>query len=553
MSELLKADVVVVGGGLAGLVTTCELAAAGRRVLLLDQEGQAGLGGQATWALGGLFLVDTPEQRLLGIRDDVELAWQDWEGSAGFDRDVDYWPRRWARSYVEFAAGGLRAWLRSLGVSFFPIVGWTERGDGTATGPGNSVPRFHVTWGTGPALLEPFLGQLGEWVTAGRVEVRFRHRVEDLVQTAGRVTGVTGGVLADDPSPRGVATNRTAIGEFRVEADAVVLTSGGIGGNPDLVRRRWPTQLGEPPRDLVVGVPAHVDGRLQEIATRSGASLVNADRLWHYVEGVADPRPIWPGHGVRISPGPSSLWIDATGRRLPPPILPGGDTLGALTHLRRTGYDHSWFIATRRIVDREYLLSGSVQNPELCRRDRRAVLRRIAGDPPPAVLEFARRGVDWVAADDVRALVAKMNAMTGDPLLDPVAVDKVVRARDAQFANPFAKDLQAMTIKATRAYRGDRLVRVAAPHRLLDRSAGPLVAVRLRTLTRMSLGGLETNLRGQVLRPGGQVFPGLFAAGEVAGFGGGGMHGYRSLEGGFLGGCLHTGRVVGRYVAEETR
>ncbi|MEP7161000.1 MAG: FAD-binding dehydrogenase [Dermatophilaceae bacterium] len=553
MTQEMSGDVVVVGSGIAGLVATCELVDAGRRVVLLDQEGPQSVGGQAAWALGGLFLVNTPEQRRLGIRDDVELAWQDWQGNAGFDRNVDYWPRRWARSYVEFAAGEQRAWLRAMGVRFFPIVGWAERGDGTATGPGNSVPRFHVTWGTGPGLLRPFVERVRAAVDTGRVDIRFRHRVDDLVLTGGRVTGVSGAILADDDRPRGIATNRDVVGDFRVAAGAVILAAGGIGGNPGLVRQRWPIHLGEPPQDFVVGVPAHVDGRMQGIATRAGASLVNGDRPWHYVEGVANWKPVWPGHGIRIVPGPSSLWLDATGKRLPPPHLPGFDTLGALSHLCRTGHEHSWFVATRRIVEKEYLMNGSEQNPELTMRRRGGVARLLTGGTQRSVLQFVRHGPDWVVADDARSLVAKMNVLTPIPLLDPVAVDRVVRARDAQIATRFTKDAQAMAIYATRARHGHRFVRVSPPHRLLDRSAGPLVAVRLRILARMSLGGLETNLRGQVLQPGGQVFPGLYAAGEVAGFGGGGMHGHRSLEGAFLGGSLYSGRVVGRFAAEETR
>ncbi|KAE8763681.1 FAD-binding dehydrogenase [Georgenia thermotolerans] len=545
----MDADVIVVGAGLAGLVATAELAAAGRRVLLLDQENAANLGGQAYWSFGGLFLVDSPEQRRMGVRDSLDLARQDWAGTAGFDRErEDRWPREWARAYVEFAAGEKRAWLRRLGVRFFPVVGWAERG-GEAAGPGNSVPRFHITWGTGPGLLEPFVRQVRAAVDAGLVQVAFRHRVDGLTVTDGVVDGVHGTVLEPSPAPRGAPSSRTAVGRFERHAGAVVVTSGGIGGNPELVRRHWPARLGTPPEHLLTGVPAYVDGRMLETAVATGASAVNRDRMWHYTEGITNYAPVWPGHGIRILPGPSSLWLDATGRRLPVPLFPGFDTLGTLAHLRRTGHDHSWFVLTQRIIEKEFALSGSEQNPDLTGKDLRLLAQRLRPGAPGPVEAFKERGADFVVAGTLAELVAGMNALTPAPLLDPARVEGEVVARDREMLNPFTKDLQVAALRQARAYRGDRLIRVAAPHRLLDPAAGPLIAVKLHVLTRKTLGGLETDLDGRVLRPDGAPLPGLYAAGEVAGFGGGGMHGYRALEGTFLGGCLFSGRRAGRAAA----
>jgi predicted oxidoreductase len=549
----VHADVIVVGGGLAGLVATAELADAGRRVVLVDQEPEASLGGQAFWSFGGLFFVDSPEQRRARIRDSRDLAWQDWLGTAGFDRPDDHWPRRWAEAYVDFAAGEKRAWLHAQGVRFLPSVSWAERGGYLATGPGNSVPRFHITWGTGPGLLEPFARRVREAERRGLVELRFRHKVDRLLVTGGAVDGVAGEVLEPSAAARGQASSRTVVGDFELRAQAVVVTSGGIGANHDLVRRNWPERLGRAPRSMISGVPDHVDGRMLAITQAAGASLLHPDRMWHYVEGIRNWAPIWSRHGIRILPGPSPLWLDAEGRRLPVPLFPGFDTLGTLAHITRTGHDHTWFVLTQKIIEREFALSGSEQNPDLTGKSIRQVLAtRVGSGAPEPVEAFKRHGADFVVERDLGALVRGMNALTDTPLLDEQAVEREVVARDREMANPYTKDLQVTAIHGARRYLPDRLTRVAVPHRLLDPDAGPLIAVKLHVLTRKTLGGLETDLTGRVLRPGGDPLPGLYAAGEVAGFGGGGMHGYRSLEGTFLGGCLFSGRTAGRAAASAT-
>jgi uncharacterized protein len=549
-SHSSETDVVVVGAGLAGLVATAELADAGRRVILLEQEPEASFGGQAWWSFGGLFLIDSPEQRRMRVHDSLELARQDWFGTAGFDRASDHWPRQWAEAYLQFAAGEKRSWLKEQGVGFFPVVGWAERGGYTATGHGNSVPRFHIVWGTGPGIVEPFARRVRAAVDAGRVELRFRHRVSELVVTDGTVTGVRGAVLESSGVARGEASSRTGIGDFAISAQAVVVTAGGIGGNHELVRRNWPARLGPAPRRLLSGVPAHVDGRMLEATEAAGASVVNSDRMWHYTEGIANHSPVWAQHGIRILPGPSSMWFDATGNRLPVPLFPGFDTLGTLAHIGTTGYEHTWFVATHKIVEKEFALSGSEQNPDLTGKDMKLLLTRVKAGVSAPVQAFLDKGEDFVVADTLPELVAGMNRITGgSPQLDLAQIEREIVARDREIAHPFTKDLQITAIRGARNYLGDKLIRVAPPHRILDPEAGPLIAVRLNLITRKTLGGLETDLSGRVLRPGGAVFPGLYAAGEIAGFGGGGMHGYRSLEGTFLGGCLFSGRVAGRAAA----
>ncbi|MFT4030061.1 MAG: FAD-binding dehydrogenase [Protaetiibacter sp.] len=545
-----QADAIIIGAGLAGLVAASELVEAGKRVVILEQEPEASFGGQAWWSFGGLFLVDSPEQRRMGVKDSHELARQDWFASAEFDRAEDDWAREWAEAYLAFAAGEKREWLRGKGVSFFPVVGWAERGGYTATGHGNSVPRFHITWGTGPGILKPFIRTVRQGVESGLVELRFRHRVDRLMTKGGAVVGAAGKVLAPDEAERGVPSNREELDDFEVRGQAVVVASGGIGGNHELVRKHWPEWLGTAPEHMLSGVPAHVDGRLLAIAEKAKARLVNQDRMWHYVEGIENYAPVWPLHGIRILPGPSSMWFDATGQRLPVPLFPGFDTLGTLEYLRQTGYDHSWFVLDQSIIEKEFALSGSEQNPDLTGKSVRQLLRqRLGKGATDAVEAFKSKGPDFVVADSLDDLVAGMRRLAPEVELDVLTLRRELEARDRELDNAFTKDAQVSALRGARNYRGDKLIRVAKPHRILDQKHRPLIAVKLHVLTRKSLGGIQTNLSSQALTAAGKPIPGLYAVGEAAGFGGGGVHGYRALEGTFLGGCLFTGRQAGRAIA----
>lgn len=541
------ADVVVVGAGLAGLVAASELARRGRKTIILDQEGENCLGGQAFWSLGGLFMVDTPEQRRMGIKDSFELARADWLGSAQFDRPEDDWPRQWAEAYLDFATGDMRGFLRDLGLRWFPVVGWAERGGGLAHAHGNSVPRFHITWGTGPGVLEPFISKVRAAVSDGLVEIRHRHRVSRLIVEGGAVRGVAGETLAADPVDRGAKSSREVTGEFELQADAVVVSSGGIGGNHELVRRYWPTErLGAAPASMLSGVPHHVDGRMLGIAEDAGATLINADRMWHYTEGVQNWDPIWPLHAIRILPGPSSMWFDARGNRFGAPCLPGFDTLSTLKTILATGFDYSWFVLTQKIIEKEFALSGSEQNEDFTSKSWRMLLKdRLSKGAPKAVEAFKTHGADFVVADTLPELVKGMNGL-GEVAIDLGHLHSQIEDRDRQLDNPFTKDAQIIALHGCRAYRGDRLLRTAKPHRILDPGAGPLIAVKLHIMTRKSLGGLQCDLEGRALSQSGEPVPGLFAAGEAAGFGGGGYHGYNALEGTFLGGCIFSGLKAGR-------
>lgn len=549
----MKYDVAIVGAGLAGLVAACELVDAKKKVLLVDQEPENSIGGQAYWSFGGIFLVNSPEQRRLGIKDSKELAWQDWQGTAGFDRldDEDSWAYKWARAYVDFAAGEKYDWLKSKGIKFFPVVGWAERGGSLAGGHGNSVPRFHIVWGTGPGIVKPFVDKVKQAIKDGFIDFKPRHRVDEFIQQEGEITGISGTVLAETFINRGEKSSRLGIGEFSYEAKAVIVASGGIGANFDLVRKNWPARLGTPPKNMVCGVPAYVDGRMLEITEHAGGRIVNRDRMWHYTEGLKNWDPIWPNHGIRILPGPSSLWFDAEGNRFHAPNFPGFDTLSTLEAIQKTGYDYSWFILTEKIIEKEFALSGSEQNPDLTNKSISDVLKRIFPGPPAPIQAFKNHGEDFVIAHDLKELVDGMNKLAGNELLDFMKIKEQILARDREMDNKFTKDLQVNAIHGARNYIGDKWVRVAKPHKILDTKNWPLIAVRLNILTRKTLGGLQTNLNGAVLGMDGQPIPGLYAAGEVSGFGGGGVHGYRALEGTFVGGCLFSGRQVGRYLGKE--
>jgi predicted oxidoreductase len=551
----LKFDVIVVGAGLAGLVATAELADAGLKVLLLDQEPEASFGGQAWWSFGGLFLVNSPEQRKMGIKDSKELAWQDWLGTAGFDRqdDEDYWAIKWAEAYVDFAAGEKRQWLFDMGVRFFPVVGWAERGGYLAEGHGNSVPRFHIVWGTGPGIIKPFEERVRKAMVNGLVDYRPRHCVNELITENGTVVGARGDILVASNVSRGESSSREVIGDFEFHSQAVMVTSGGIGGNHELIRKNWPDRLGSAPKNMISGVPEHVDGRMLTITEKAGGRIVNRDRMWHYTEGIKNWNPVWPMHGIRILPGPSSLWLDATGKRFPTPIFPGFDTLGTLEAIMKSGYDYSWFILTQKIIEKEFALSGSEQNPDLTGKSIKKVLARVLPGPTEPVKAFMDKGEDFVIANTLAELVTGMNKLTGDNLLKLDEIERQIRARDREIDNKFTKDLQITAMRGARNYLGDKLIRVAPPHKLLDPKMGPLIAVRLNIISRKTLGGLQTDLSGRVLDSSGNPVYGLYAAGEVSGFGGGGIHGYRSLEGTFVGGCLFTGRQAGRALSKELK
>ncbi|KAJ6151312.1 FAD binding domain-containing protein [Penicillium chermesinum] len=514
-----ESPVIIIGGGLAGLVAAYELSKREVRTIIVDQENEASLGGQAFWSLGGLFCVNSAEQRRAGIKDSRELALQDWFGTARFDRECDYWPRKWAEAFVDFATEHLEDYVKALGLEFLS-VGWAERGDGNAAGHGNSVPRFHLTWGTGPAVTQLFEKPVREAEKKKLIEFKFRHQVDSLLvdENSGAAIGIRGKILEPSETARGVASSRKSIDTFELHGSSILISSGGIGGDIELVKKNWPVdRLGQPPSKVVVGVPAHVDGRMIGIAREAGADVINEDRMWHYTEGLENWNPIWPNHGIRILPGPSSLWLDALGNRLPPMLYPGSDTLATLKHICGTGYDYSWFVLDRSIICKEFALSGSEQNPDITGKSILGALQRVLGWSP-----LGRYKHSWIKAPtSYWKQHYPDSSIRNGPIIELEKLESEIRTRDIQLDNEYTKDAQIMLIKNALSYWPEKWTRVAKLHKLTDPGYGPFIAVRLNILTRKSLGGIHTNLEGNVLRPDGSPFPGLYAAGEAAGFGGG--------------------------------
>jgi predicted oxidoreductase len=530
-----RAEVVVIGAGIAGLVTTLELLERGRSVLLVDRCRPEEVGGLAREAFGGMFMVDTPEQRRSGIRDSTELALSDWLGIAGFSED-DVWPRRWAEQYVAHSRDDVGGWLRRHGVSFFPVVSWAERG---VYGDGNSVPRFHLTWGTGKGLVDAIWGSIQDRSRRAPFEVRFRTRVTELVADGDRVVGCRA-VGEGDGSDEEIA------------ADAVVVAAGGIGGNLDLIRREWPDDLGSPPQDLLMGSHYYADGAMHAEVERLGGNVTHLSRMWNYADAVRHPKPRRPLHGVKLIPPRSGLMLDPTGRRYGPvPVMPTYDARYALERMSEDDRWYSWLVCNWRIACRELDVSGSEHNP-LIREKRlaRFALSVVCGKPN-VVRYFAERCPDFVTADSVPELVDRMRGVTRDGALDGELVADEIRRYDEDLARGRGlwNDDQIRRIAQLRNWRGDRL-RTARFVRITDPKSGPLLAIRLQPMARKSLGGIQTDLDSRVLDTDGEPIEGLYAVGEAAGFGGGGLHGKRSLEGTFLGACVLTGRIAASAIAE---
>jgi len=540
-----RADVVVVGAGIAGLVATLELLERGRRVVLLDRCHPGEVGGLAREAFGGMFMVDTPEQRFSRIPDSVPLALEDWLRIAEFD-DADVWPRRWAERYVSRARDDVGGWLRRHGVRFFPVVNWAERG---VNGDGNSVPRFHLTWGCGQGLVDAVWGSVqghGE-----RVEVRFRTRVTELIEEDGRVAG-----CRFAPEDGGE--------ESQLRAEAVVVAAGGVGGNLELVRREWPADLGTPPERLLMGSHLYADAAMHEEVKRLGGNVTHISRMWNYADAVRHPKPRRPLHGVKLIPPRSGLLLDPTGRRYgPTPVMPTFDARHALERMSEDRRWYSWLICNWKIARRELDVSGSEHNPQLRQKRPGRFVASVLLGKPRLVAYFAENCPDFVTADSLPELARKMEEVSGDGALEPDEMEAAVRRYDDTIDRGKAlwNDDQLRRLVQLRAWRGDRL-RTARFTRITEPKAGPLMAIRLQPMARKSLGGIQTDLGCRVLRrasaasgaspaePGeGEAIPGLYAAGEAAGFGGGGLHGKRSLEGTFLGACVLTGRVAAQTIA----
>ncbi|MGB5192782.1 MAG: FAD-binding dehydrogenase [Polyangiales bacterium] len=527
-----EAEVVVIGGGLAGMVTALELLDAGKRVVMLDASTRARFGGLALWSFGGMFFVDSPEQRKNGIKDSVDLAMSDWVRYGELD-PADIWPYRWAEAYVNRCTEEVRDWLSARDVSFFRAVNWTERGYYV---PGNSVPRFHIVWGTGEGIILALIPRLEAHEKAGRLQIHFNHRVDGLTQAAGRVVGCHG-------------TNSGKA--FEARGDAIVIAAGGIAGNHDKVREIWPRdQWGDPPEPMLNGSIPEADGRLLDRAEELGANITHLEKMWNYAAGIRHWAPEFPNYGLSLVPGKSALWMNYQGRRfVNPPLVGSYDTLLLVDQICREKKKYSWLVMNRKIADKEFAVSGAEFNAAVREKKLLAFVLRLLKGNGEQVQEFIDHCPDFVTANSVAELAGKMNALTGTDDVDAALLERDIGAYDANIARgrKFQNDDQLRRIAHVRQYLGDRL-RTCNMQPILDPNAMPLVAIRTQILTRKSLGGIQVDLDAKVLDKAGNPISNLFAVGEACGFGGGGMHGKRALEGTFLGGCVYSGRVAARAI-----
>ncbi|MBK1688426.1 FAD-binding protein [Rubrivivax gelatinosus] len=516
---------LVVGAGPAGLATTLGLLDAGHAVTLLDRA--AAPGGLGLHAFGGMALCGTPLQRRSGIPDSPAVALADWLSFADFGPE-DEWPRRWAEHYVERCVPEVYEALRARGLRFIPAVQWVERG---WTTPGNSLPRYHVLWGTARQLVQTQLAALRDHRHAARLDWRLYHRVDDFELTDGRVAGVRG---VDENTGR----------EFSLTADAVIVAAGGLTGDLARVRSLW--SAGPAPAELLNGSHPHADGRLHDAAARHGARLTHLDRMWHYAAGVAHPNPQFDGHGLSLIPTRSALWLGPDGRRIgPEPFVTGYDTAAMVERVAREAWPWTWQLLNRRIADKELAASGAEHNPQIRERRVLGFARQLLRGQPELVDELLARCPDVVQGATLGELAQRMNALAGDERLDAATLHAQIAPYDAQIARGPAlhDDDQLRRIEHLRRWRGDR-VRTCRYQRILDPAAGPLIAIRCRLLTRKSMGGLQTDLSSRVLDTKGTPIAGLYAVGEAAGFGGGNASGRKSLEGTFLPGCLLTANAA---------
>lgn len=548
----MQKNIYIIGSGLSGLVAATELLKKGYTITMLDQEPRQAIGGQAYWSFGGLFLVNSKIQRRLGVKDSYELALNDWFGTAQFDRleTEDFWSKKWAEAYVHFATYEKEAYLKSMGIKLTPMLGWAERGGSLANGHGNSVPRFHITWGTGPGLINPFVDYVLKKEKEGKFRLLTRHQVTNIDIHNNQIKGISGNILEPSDVNRGEPSSRKIIDTFTYDVDNFVISTGGIGANQDMIKKNWPKRLGTPPNYMIQGVPDSTDGKMIELSESLGVNIVNKDCMWHYTEGIHNHSPIWTKHGIRIIPGPSSIWLDAKGNRMSAPDFPGFDTLHSLETITKTGYDYSWFVLSEDMIKKEFALSGSEQNPDITNKDVKLLIKeRLKSNVTGPVKAFLEKGDDFVTADNLESLVAKMNQLTNEDLLDYQHIKAQIKSRDLQINNKFTKDPQVAFIHNARKFLGDKFIRTAKPHKLL--SNNKLIAVKLHLISRKTLGGIQTNLDGQAFNQDNQLIEGLYAAGEASGFGGGGVHGYRSLEGTFLGGCIFSGIRVAHGISKK--
>jgi predicted oxidoreductase len=520
-----EAQHLVIGGGIAGIVTALGLLDAGRSVVLLDADTRERLGGLALWAFGGMALVGTREQRRMGVADSPELCLEDWIRFGELQAD-EHWPRAWAGCYARESREWVYDWVRSLGLKFMPAVNFVERGERIK---GNSVPRYHVLWGTGRELVQVLIARLREHPNRARLTLLHRHRATSLMQENGAVTGCCGQVTDSAEA-------------FSVRAAVTVVATGGINGSVENVRRHWLPGWPGPPEVILNGANPHSDGAVHAAAAGLGARLDHLGDMWNYAAGVPHPQPHFDGHGLSLIPPKTCLWLDPDGDPIgPDPMVTGFDTNGLCRQVAR--FPYTWQLLNRKILERELAISGSEHNPNIV--DHRVIgfLGDMLFGNRKLVDRMLEESSEFITAPGFDELAGKMNALAGAPRIDAARLAALAADYDAAMADPERRrdHPQISRIVEARKWRTEKL-RTCKLQAIGDRKAGPLVAIRLRFISRKSLGGLQTDLACRVLSNAGEPIPGLYAVGEAAGFGGGGASGKRSLEGTFLSGCILTAR-----------
>ncbi|MCP5335191.1 MAG: FAD-binding dehydrogenase [Oceanospirillaceae bacterium] len=534
-----QADVVVIGAGIAGLSATLELLNAGKSVIVCDAQTQ--IGGMAKEAFGGMHLINTPQQRWNGIRDDADLALQDWLSFAEFSRE-DVWPRKWAHHYLEYCRRDIYDWLNKLGVHFFPVVHWVERGNYGCGGPGrgNSLPRYHMVWGTGEFLMQRLQQAISVHPQNKKLRLLLGHKITDFICQQQSVQAVRG---------------KSAQGEFCVQAPHTIIAGGGINGNPALVRQHWDTACyGEYPQNMLQGAHPSADGHLHTAAAVCDAQINHLGWMWNYAAGISHPQPTYTHEGLSLIPARSSLWLDASGQRIGPlPLMTGFDTHDLCKITGHLPGQYSWQIMNRRIADKELAVSGAQMNPAFRQRSWLGILKIALRGNPALVDYLIEHCPDVICAESLPELAQAMNHYNGDQQVQLANMQRDIGAYDRQchlYNSPFVTDDQLRRIQLLRRWRGDK-ARTLAGQAILDKNAGPLIAIKSRLISRKSMGGFCTDLSSQVFNRQGQVIPGLYAAGEAAGFGGGGIAGKRSLEGTFLSACILTARRAAQHIVQQ--
>lgn len=535
-NKLKSADVIIAGGGIAGIVSAIELLNLNKSVALIERGPESEFGGLAKLSFGGIFFVDSPLQRKAGMKDSPELAYDDWCRVAGFSEE-DILPKAWAKRYVEHATPLVYRWLKKEGIKFFPAVHWVERGLFT---PGNSYPRFHLVWGTGHELIRVLRSNLLNHRNADKLSIYFNHRVDEFIEEGGVVSGVLG-------------VDESSNASFSASADAVIIASGGIGGNIDRVKENWYKGWGKAPEKILNGTNLYADGHLHDASKKLHAKITHLDKMWPYAAGVHHPRPSIPDQGLSLVPPKSALWLNYKGERIGPmPLITAFDTRYLVEQVCKQDKKYSWQVMNLKIAHKELAISGAEFNPAI--RDKKffKFLKTLLFGNKELVTDMLDNCKDFVVANSIEELVERMNSLTQSNDIDLEKVTKAINRYDDNISRgpKYFNDDQLRRIAHARNYTGDK-IRTCKFQKINDPRALPLIAIREFIVSRKTLGGIQTNLDCEVLNESGKVIKGLYGVGEATGFGGGGIHGKGALEGTFLGTCIFTGRIAAHRIAGQ--